>query len=61
MAQPQPTINPSVKAAIFEALQAGVSDNSVLIKEAESYLKNVEATPVFHLTLVVSIAILLFN
>ena len=55
MAHIQPSINPTVKAAIFEALQAGVSDNSTLIKEAESYLKNVEASPVFHLTLIVSI------
>ncbi|XP_057379434.1 importin-11-like [Daphnia carinata] len=52
MANIQLSINPSVKAAIFEALQAGVSDNTALIKEAEIYLKTVESTPVFHLTLV---------
>jgi hypothetical protein len=54
MANIQLSINPSVKAAIFEALQAGVSENTALIKEAEIYLKTVESTPVFHLTLIVS-------
>ena len=54
MANIQQSINPSVKAAIFEALQAGVSENTALIKEAEIYLKTVESTPVFHLTLIVS-------
>ena len=55
MANVQHTINPTVKSAIFEALQAGVSDNAAFIKEAESYLKTLECTPVFHLTLIVSI------
>lgn len=54
MANIQLSINPSIKAAIFEALQAGVSDNTAFIKEAEAYLKTVESTPVFHLTLAVS-------
>lgn len=48
------SVNPSEKAAIFEALQAGVSDNTTLIKEAETYLKSVESSPVFHSTLIVS-------
>jgi len=55
MANVQLSIDPTVKAAIFEALQAGVSDNTVLIKQAETYLKSLECTPVFHLTLIVSI------
>jgi hypothetical protein len=46
-------IDPTVKAAIFEALQAGVSENTTLMKEAENYLKTLETTPVFHLTLIV--------
>ena len=61
MANIQLSINPSVKAAIFEALQAGVSDNTALIKEAEIYLKTVESTPVFHLTLAVSILLKLLQ
>jgi len=46
-------IDPTLKAAIFEALQAGVSENTTLMKEAENYLKTLETTPVFHLTLIV--------
>jgi len=48
-------VNPPIsKAAVLEALQAGVSNNAALIKEAEAYLKAVENTSTFHLTLVVS-------
>lgn len=46
-------MNPSEKAAIFEALQAGVSENTTLIKQAETFLKSVENSAVFHLTLMV--------
>ena len=42
------------KATVLEALQAGVSNNTALIKEAENYLKTVEGSPAFHLTLIVS-------
>ena len=51
MANIQVSIDP--KSAIFEALQAGVSENTALMKEAENYLKTLETTPVFHLTLIV--------
>lgn len=45
---------PISQATVLEALQAGVSNNTALIKEAEGYLKSVENSPAFHMTLIVS-------
>ena len=57
------SIHPPIsKATVLEALQAGVSNNTALIKEAEGYLKTIENSPAFHLTLIVSVdGLVLFN